>query len=118
MTKKLNGLRLQIRRNRHTPLPEQHAWLTRVLRGHDEYYGLPGNSRALSSFHREVQRSWCRALQRRGGLKRLTWADFHDILERHPLPLPRITHTHESLRARFKSDSGRAECGKAARSDL
>lgn len=108
MTKKLNELRSQTRRIRHAPLPEQHAWLVRVLRGHDEYYGLPGNSRALRGFHREVERSWCRALQRRGSRRRMTWAAFHDILKRYPLPQPRITHTHESLLARFRSTLGKS----------
>ena len=103
MTRKLSDLRMQIRRTRHAPLPEQHAWLSSVLRGHDEYYGLPGNSKALRGFHREVERSWFHALQRRGGRRRLTWADFRDILERYPLPAPRTTHPHETLLARFRS---------------
>jgi len=35
-------------------LLEQYAWLTQVLRGPDKYFGLPGNGRAVSGFHRAI----------------------------------------------------------------
>jgi RNA-directed DNA polymerase len=77
----------------HAPLAEQHRWLSSVLRGHYGYYGVPHNYRALSAFHQEVRRIWRRALRRRSQkAKRLHWDRFKAMLERFPLPLPRITH--------------------------
>ena len=32
-------------RRRHQPIPEQGRWLASVLRGHANYYGVPGNQR-------------------------------------------------------------------------
>jgi hypothetical protein len=40
---KLEGLREQMRRRRHQPVPMQHAWLSSVIRGHCRYYGVPTN---------------------------------------------------------------------------
>ena len=34
--------------NRHQPIPDQHAHLTAMMRGHYAYYGITGNSRRLS----------------------------------------------------------------------
>ena len=44
------------RRNRHQGLPEQHATLSRKLRGHYAYYQITGNSPALGRFRTEVHR--------------------------------------------------------------
>jgi hypothetical protein len=37
------------RRNRHLPVAVQQRVLSRKLRGHDAYYGITGNARALAS---------------------------------------------------------------------
>ena len=44
----LRGMERWCRRNRHKSLPEQHAALSRKLRGHDAYYGITGNAQALT----------------------------------------------------------------------
>lgn len=91
LTKKLQGLRLEARQRRHTPIADQHTWLSQVLRGHYAYFGLPSNFRMLKTFHEEVRKLWYRALRRRSQ-RSLTWDGFHALLERFPLPCPRITH--------------------------
>jgi len=50
----LKRVRQWCRQARHWPLPEQHAALVAKLRGHDAYYGITGNRRALVRFHHEV----------------------------------------------------------------
>lgn len=89
---KLKGLRQEMRKRRHEPVKEQHKWLQTVLVGHYRYYGVPGNSSQLSSFRREVVRSWYRSLQRRGQRKRWNQARYQAIEAQYPLPLPRIHH--------------------------
>jgi RNA-directed DNA polymerase len=64
-----------------------------VLRGHYAYYGLPSNWHRLDTFYDEVRRLWYRVLQRRSQ-RSLSWARFYHLLERSPLPTPRITHPH------------------------
>ncbi len=74
-------------------LYKQQRWYASILRGHYGYYGLPNNSRALSAFHQEVRRIWFRCLRQRSQKARsLTWDRFKAMIERFPLPLPRITH--------------------------
>ena len=46
------------RDNRHLPLSEQQQKLNEKLRGHYAYYGVTGNSDALSRFRWEVDRRW------------------------------------------------------------
>ena len=73
------------RTNRHLPVREQQQKLNQKLRGHDAYYGVTGNSDALSRFHREVERRWRKWLNRRNRIRTLKWAKFSAILRRYPL---------------------------------
>ena len=93
LTRKLTALRQEAWRHMHAPMAEQQRWYASILRGHYRYYGLPNNSRALSAFHQEVRRIWFRCLRQRSQkARRRTWDRFKAMLERFPLPLPRITH--------------------------
>ena len=76
--------------HRHDPVENQAVVLNAKLRGHYQYYGRPTNYRSLWQFHRQVERLWQKWLNRRG--KRLNWAQFQQLLHRHPLLLPRICH--------------------------
>ena len=91
LSKKLQELRQEARERRHTPVTDQHTWLSQVLRGHYAYYGLPSNFRMLRAFSDHVRKLWYRALWRRSQ-RGLSWERFNAILERFPLPRPTITH--------------------------
>lgn len=78
--------------NRHEPLDEQHAALSRKMRGHYAYYGVTGNMRSLQCFANEVGKAWRYWLARRSGHAKGTWEWFHRLLVRLPLPPPRIVH--------------------------
>jgi group II intron reverse transcriptase/maturase len=99
---KLARLKEECRRRRHTPVVEQHAWLSSVLRGHYRYYGVPTNYRALASFRHQVVRKWHASLQRRSQRGRWTWAQELAFQERFPLPQPSIQHPWPDLRFRFR----------------
>ena len=87
---KLKELRQQMRRRMHRPLAEQHAWLCAVLKGHYQYFGVPGNYRMLERFLLEVTRYWRYVLMRRNDRRSMPWARFQFILAQFPLPRPRI----------------------------
>jgi len=91
LTRKLKELGIQARRRMHTPVVLQYQWLCSVLRGHYAYFGLPSNSDRLGAFYQETRRIWYRALNRRSQ-RRLSWERYVRLLERFPLPVPRITH--------------------------
>lgn len=69
-------------RGRHKPLPEQGSWLKSVVRGHFNYYGVPGNRKAMDAFRTLINRAWIRALRKRCQKARsLTWAKIADTGE-------------------------------------
>jgi len=59
---KLNEVKAELWRRRHDPVSEVGQWLGSVVRGHGQYYGIPGNSRAIGRYRKEVGRLWHRAL--------------------------------------------------------
>jgi hypothetical protein len=81
------------RDNRHLSVPAQHAMLVSKLRGHYNYFGITGNSRALGRFLHEVTRAWKKWLHRRSSRARMTWERFNLLISRYPLPWPRIVHS-------------------------
>jgi RNA-directed DNA polymerase len=62
---KLRALRDELKRRRHRPIPEQGRWFASALRGHVNYYGVPGNYEAMLAFRYFATRHWYRALRRR-----------------------------------------------------
>ncbi len=78
------------RENRHESLREQRKALIAKLRGHDNYYGVTGNYRAIGRFHHMVKFAWFKWLNRRSQKKSMTWEQFHQYLARNPLPNPRL----------------------------
>lgn len=80
------------RNNRHASLDWQHDQLQRKLRGHDEFYGITGNSKALSSLRHWVARIWRKWLSCRSRTSKINWAQFTLLLKRYPLPNAKICH--------------------------
>ena len=83
--------------NRHLPIPDQHAHLTAMMRGHYAYYGITGNARRLSWYARQVARTFLFCFLFRGHGNRLDWRRFTALLKRHPLPAVRIVHRHTTM---------------------
>ena len=73
------------RDHRHWSLKEQQQKLNEKLRGHYAYYGVTGNSEALSRFRWEVDRRWRKWLGRRNRERSMTWNVFRRLLQRYPL---------------------------------
>jgi hypothetical protein len=82
------------RANRHLPIAEQHAKLSRKVRGHYAYYGITGNARALHWFLWAASRAWRKWLDRRNRCRVMVWDRFKRLLRRYPLPWPKIVHTY------------------------
>jgi RNA-directed DNA polymerase len=81
------------REHRHDPVEEQQQTLNAKLRGHYQYYGRPSNYKSIMQFYREVCSIWRKWLSRRTRRVWLTWERYAQILCRHPLLLPWITHS-------------------------
>jgi RNA-directed DNA polymerase len=78
------------RRHRHRPVKEQHAALKRRLTGHYNYFGVNGNLRSLSRLAWAAGAAWWKWLRRRSQKTSLTWERFRGLLDRFPLPRPRL----------------------------
>ena len=79
--------------NCHLPIKEQQEHLSRKLQGHYGYYGITGNSVALSRFSYWVNHVWRRWLNRRSQRARMFWDKFKRLLQRYPLPPPKCIHS-------------------------
>jgi hypothetical protein len=89
MSRALNAIGRWCRENRHRPVKEQHRILSAKLRGHDAYFGITGNSLALSALRNWTNGIWRKWLGRRNN-RPVTWERFHAILRAYPLPKPQM----------------------------
>jgi group II intron reverse transcriptase/maturase len=92
---KLQEVKAELRQRRHAPVSEVGDWLGAVVRGHCQYYGIIGNSKAIRRFRDEVSRLWHRALSRRSQKGYVKWERMHRLTQRW-LPAAHIAHTHSS----------------------
>ena len=81
---------LWCRKHRHDDVRAQQKALAQKLRGHFGYYGIIGNYDALGRFLYEVKATWRKWLNRRSQRSAMSWERMHGLLERYPLPTPRV----------------------------
>jgi RNA-directed DNA polymerase len=78
------------RDHRHDPLDEQHAGLRSRLQGHMNYFGVNGNQRRVARLCAHALDAWVKWLSRRSQRAQLTWERVRLLLQRYPLPPPRV----------------------------
>jgi RNA-directed DNA polymerase len=83
--------------HRHDEIRAQQEALGQKLRGHYQYYGITGNGKALCKLLYQVNRVWCKWLNRRSQRARMTWERMNRLLKRYPLPPPRIVHPYSEF---------------------
>ena len=98
LSRALKGLRDWMRANRNVPVRKQVVTLGQKLRGHFSYYGIRGNSRALSRMRYAVVRMWKKWLSRRSQRAYMTWKAMNRLLKRYPLPPARLRSGWQQLR--------------------
>lgn len=89
----LSRIREWCRWHRHDSLETQHLALSRKLSGHYAYFGITSNFDRISQLHNAVKYAWQEALARRSQ-RRFPWRMMQKLLERFPLPAPRIVHRY------------------------
>jgi RNA-directed DNA polymerase len=73
-------------KHRHQSLRDQHAALSRKLRGHYAYFGTTGNADHLSRFRERVRHLWQKCLNRRSQSHSMPWERFELLEKRYLLP--------------------------------
>ena len=101
---KLRAVRTELMHRRHEPVPEQGAWLAKVLQGHANYYAVPDNLEAVAAFRHGLTWHWLRALRRRSQRSSLTWERMRRI-EAQWLPPVRVLHPWPSAHFDAKTQS-------------
>jgi hypothetical protein len=98
LSAKIKDVREKLFKNRHKPMTEQGSWLRAVMQGHFNYFGVPGNRKALDTFRTQIQRSWFQALRRRSHKARsLTWERMKKLITTW-LPTARVVHPYPNQR--------------------
>jgi group II intron reverse transcriptase/maturase len=80
--------------HRHDPVKEQWQALCRKVQGHYGFYGITSNMRGLNRYYEQVKRAWRKWLNRRSRNRDMPWNRFNRLLDRYPLPRPRIVHSY------------------------
>ena len=94
LVRTLKAINEQCRRMRSWPLAEQQRRLSQMLEGHFAYFGITGNYKRLSDVVYWTRRLWRKWLSRRSWKSTVTWKKFLRLVERYPLPKPRIVHRY------------------------
>jgi group II intron reverse transcriptase/maturase len=89
-TAKLKGYKEWLKEHRTLPTPEILRMTAAKLRGHHAYYGVTDNIEGIRAFTREVTQTLFKWLSRRGKRGCYSWEKFGRLLERYPLPTPKI----------------------------
>jgi RNA-directed DNA polymerase len=101
MRKKIQELKVELRRRMHRPISEQGKWLRQIVGGHFAYFAVPTNIRALTAFRYQVISLWQRWLRRRSQKDNATWARIAKLADDY-LPKPRNHHPWPSVRFAVK----------------
>jgi RNA-directed DNA polymerase len=79
-----------LKANRTMPTRELVEKVAVKMKGHYAYYGVTDNTRGISRYAYEVQRSLLKWMNRRGKRGCMNWEKFNLLLKKFPLPAPRI----------------------------
>ena len=94
---KLEAVKAELKERMHDPISETGKWLGAVVKGHADYYGVPGNTEALRTFRDQVTWFWHKSIRRRGQRRPMTWSR----MRRHVkawIPTVRITQPYPDKR--------------------
>ena len=97
MRAKLQALKEELRRRMHEPLAETGKWLQTVVRGHNQYYAVPGNTASLGVFRERLLGLWRHVIRRRSQKRPPNWDRLGQFFDRW-LPRPCILHPFPHVR--------------------
>lgn len=93
MGRKLRELYTRFRDMRNKGARAMMTYAVRHFRGHLQYYGVSGNTRALEIYAYRLEAGLFKWLNRRSQRKSYTWPQFRQWLQAEHFPEPRIVHS-------------------------
>ena len=97
MNATLRGIKEELQRRRHQPIPETGAWLAQVVSGYLGYHAVPTNTAAIGAFRYHVINLWQRQLGRRSQRARVVWDRMNKLVDEF-IPKARVRHPWPSVR--------------------
>lgn len=97
LTSKVTEVTTKLTKRMHAPVSQVGLWLGKVLAGHYQYYGVPGNGPALDQFRYRVYTAWKWVLGRRSQKGYVTWERMARLIDQY-LPRPKLYHPHPLYR--------------------
>lgn len=97
MTAKLKEVRQQLFKIRNRDVYAQGSWLKSVVQGHNNYYAVPGNQKALNAFRSEICRTWLKSLRRRGQRHPISWKRLTNLIKLF-IPSVKVLHPYPNMR--------------------
>lgn len=97
MLRKLISLKRDMWKKKHLTIPEMGKWLGQVVRGHYNYFGVPGNFHALHRFRQAVIMLWRRWIKRKSQKAKASYQRMYRLAKRW-LPFAHICHPYPSER--------------------
>lgn len=79
-----------LKTNRTMPTRELMEKVAAKMKGHYAYYGVTDNSKGIGQYAYDVRKCLIKWLNRRGKRGCMNWEKFNLLLEKFPLPTPRI----------------------------
>lgn len=98
LTKAKANIKERIRKVMHAEMDIQVKTINWLLRGHYNYFGLPGNSGKLNELYFYTIRMWRRSLSRRSQKGSVTWEEFGKILKSSGLQVPKLKIKYGELK--------------------
>lgn len=99
--KQIQAVQRELRRRMHDPIVKTLKWIQAVVRGHMNYYGVPGNCRSVNVFRDEIVKRWYKMLRRRSQRSTINWSRFGPWLRQHLIKV-RVVHPYPEMRFRAK----------------
>src|SRR5215469_1784680 len=97
MRGKLRRIKTELHKRMHDPLSQTGQWLKSIVRGHLNYYAVPGNAASLSSFRHRLLVHWWHSVRRRSQKHPIPWTRMLDLATRW-LPAPQVLHPYPDAR--------------------
>ena len=112
MVRRLQMVKVELRRRMHDSIAWTGVWVRQMLQGHLNYYAVPGNEPSLRWFVAEVRWRWLKILKRRSQRSFLHWDEFASMTECFISPI-RILHPQPVHRFDARTRGRRSYAGAA-----
>jgi hypothetical protein len=93
--------RVELKHRMHLAVKAQHIWLSAVLRGHYQYFGVMFNSQSLTAFYKCVKLAWFNTLRKRSQKGNMTWERRSGRLGPRPVGLSESQGPSRQFQARW-----------------